>query len=118
MASPIPDAAPVTSAVLSVRSNISFYRIPQNAEPLDLDFAYVAVLGKYRRLACKPDARRCAGRDHIPRLERDRTRQELDELGNSEDKLGGRGILHRLTVQSKLDSQFMRIRDLVLRRDK
>src|SRR6187399_3257410 len=99
----MPEAAPVTRAFLPERSNILYHPIDQNSETLDLDFADIPILQKYRRLSRKTDSRRSPRCDHITGLERYRAREILDELRDLEDKLIRIRVLHGVAVQSKLN---------------
>jgi hypothetical protein len=58
----------------------------------------VAAVGLAER-----NAGRRSRRDHVAGLERDRLADERDDLGDAEDHVRRRGVLHRLAVQPALN---------------
>ena len=72
IASPMPDAAPVTNAIFPVRSNMFIDCRPPGLtipEFLNLDLGNIAIFKIYRRLACETDTRGRSGRDDVARFE-------------------------------------------------
>jgi 1-acyl-sn-glycerol-3-phosphate acyltransferase len=55
----------------------------------------VTRLEEDRRIPEHADAGRGAGRDQVTRLEGEVAADERDELGNAEDQIGGRAVLHQ-----------------------
>ena len=78
-----------------------------------VDFGDVAIFHKDRRLSRKPDTGRRAGCDDITRLERDACREKLDQFRNAKDQLSSGGVLHYLASEPELNTQIVRISDLI-----
>src|SRR4030095_13560979 len=105
MTSPMPEPAPVTNAVLPVRSNIVFHSISQYPKAIDLDLANISVLQKDRRFSRKTHAWRRPSRDNIARFKRDGTRKVFDQLRYLKDQLIGVRILHCFAIEPELNAE-------------
>src|SRR5215218_1422685 len=89
--------------------------VGQGAEAVDLDGDLVTVLEQDLRVPEDADAGWGAGRDEVAGLERDDPADVGDDVGDREDHLGGRGVLHRLAVAAAADAQLLGIVDLLAR---
>src|SRR5262249_17388986 len=89
----------------------------QPPEAVDLDGDLVARAEEDLRLAEDPDAGRRAGGDQVARRQRDRLRDEAEDLVDAEDHVRGRRVLHPFAVQDRADRQRLRMGDLLRRHE-
>src|SRR5438034_545822 len=97
------------------RSALAQNRVRERAETVDLDRHLVAVLQEDRRLAGEADPRGRASRDQVVGLERHRQACERNHLGDREDHLCRRRILHHLAVQGAADPERLGVGNLLSR---
>ena len=69
------------------------------------------------RVAGLADAGRRAGRDDVPRLQREARRAPRDQLGDAEHHVGGRGVLARLAAHPRAHAERLGVGHLVGGRD-
>src|SRR3954470_3105102 len=86
--------------------------VGQGAEALDLDRDLVTVLQQDLRIPEDADAGRRARGDQVAGLQRDRAADVADDLGDREDHVRRRGVLHDLAVEDASDRQRLRVVDL------
>src|ERR1700709_2787016 len=89
----------------AIYSTLLLDGIGQGAEAIDLDRDLVTVLQQHLGVAEDAHAGRGAGGDQVARLQRDETGDVGDDLGDREDHLAGRGVLHGLAVEHAADGQ-------------
>ena len=87
--------------------------IVKGSDSLDLDLHRVAGLQEDGRVAESADAPGRSGEDQVARLERAGVRQEAHDLGDPEDHLGRRRVLHGLAVDAGEQALVLRVAELV-----
>ena len=83
------------------------------AQFLDVDDDGIAVFHPDLRVAAHADAVRCAGEDHISRLQGEGIGAEFDQFGHAEDHLARITLLHDFTVEEAADAEILGVRHLV-----
>jgi len=69
---------------------------------------------EYRRIPA-PHSIRCAGRDDVPRIKRDRGGNKRNQHRNSENQIRSVGILHQRSIDAHANREGMRVRHGVAR---
>src|SRR2546425_10205030 len=95
----------------SASSSFAANRTDERAKPVDLDLDGIAVTQK----ASLGSAHACgrAGRDYVAGQQGDRAREPRDEVGWSEDQVGGRALLQYLAVDSCAQPKRSQVADLI-----
>src|SRR5690606_13245025 len=114
-AAPIPLAAPVTTAIRSVKrmgsERLFADGIREQADAVHLDLDDIAGAEPARRLLRHADAERRAGEDDGAGTERGAPAQERDDLGNGKNHVGRRRLLDDLAVEASAEGEGLRVGD-------